>query len=252
MQAKKQYSRAPITEAIIDFRVALAEDFAIERIADIHPRIKEDFPIMQPFHRKIGTFTVDPNGPNAPFKVDTSTQHSGFWFKSRDNLRIFQATAEGFTFNRLAPYQSWDEFRSVARDLWRVYTEACKPICVTRIGIRYVNQISIPANELIELKDYFNTIPEVSSQLTQKVLQSFFMQLQIPQQDLSCLLIINEAIAPQTNPNFVTIILDLDLFREQIWDRDDEAIWQFLEQLHDRKNEVFEASITDRTRELIS
>lgn len=78
------------------------------------------------------------------------------------------------------------------------------------------------------------------------------MQLQIPQQDLDCLLIINEAMAPQTNPNLVTIILDLDLFREQIWASDDEDLWQFLGKLRHRKNEVFEASITDKTRELIS
>jgi uncharacterized protein (TIGR04255 family) len=252
MQARRHYSRAPITEAIIDFRVALAEDFAIGRIADIHARIGEDFPIKQPFHRKIGTFTVDLHGPDAPFKVDTSTQHDGFWFKSRDNLRIFQVTSEGFTFNRLAPYQSWEEFRSEARNLWEIYKEVCVPICVTRVAIRYVNQINIPVDGQIELKDYLNTTPELPSNLAQRSLQTFFMQLQIPQHDLNCLLIINEAIAPQTNPNFITIILDLDLFREQIWDRDDEDIWQFLEQLHDRKNEVFEASITDRTRELIS
>ncbi len=77
------------------------------------------------------------------------------------------------------------------------------------------------------------------------------MQLQIPQQDLNCMLIINEALAPQTNPEIITIILDLDLFRQQVWDSSDEDIWLFLEKLRHRKNEVFEASITDRTRELI-
>ncbi len=65
------------------------------------------------------------------------------------------------------------------------------------------------------------------------------------------MLVINEAIAPPSNPEIVTVILDLDLFRHQIWESDDEDIWQFLERLRDRKNEVFEASITDKTRGLI-
>ncbi len=250
MQVRRHYSRAPITEAIIDFRLALAEDFAIDKLADIHSRIKDDFPIIQPW--KKGVVTVNPSGPDVSIKVNAPTQNHGFVFRSRDNVRIFQVTADGFTFNRLAPYPSWEEFRSEARSLWKIYREICTPICVTRAAIRYVNQIDIPAEDLVELKDYLNTVPEISSHLTQKVLQTFFMQLQIPQQDLNSLLIINEAIAPQTNPNFITIILDLDLFREQIWDKEDEDIWQFLEQLHDRKNEVFEASITDRTRELIN
>jgi len=77
------------------------------------------------------------------------------------------------------------------------------------------------------------------------------MQLQLPQQDLNCMLIINEALAQPTNPGIITVILDLDLFRQQIWKNDDEDIWQFLDKLRDRKNEVFEASITDKTRELI-
>ncbi len=65
------------------------------------------------------------------------------------------------------------------------------------------------------------------------------------------MLVINEAIAPPTNPEIVTVILDLDLFRQEVWDSNDEDIWHFLEKLRHRKNEVFEASITDRTRELI-
>lgn len=176
--------------------------------------------------------------------MDTSEQQIGFWFRSEDNLRTFQATLEGFSFNRLAPYESWEEFNSNAKSMWEIYKEICQPIHVTRVAIRYINQINIPANELIELKDYLSTVPEVSSSLPQKALQSFFMQLQIPQQDLDCMLIINEAIALPTNPEIVTVILDLDLFRHQIWESNDEDIWRFLEKLRNRKNEVFEASIT--------
>ncbi|HAG97354.1 MAG TPA: TIGR04255 family protein, partial [Ktedonobacter sp.] len=54
-----------------------------------------------------------------------------------------------------------------------------------------------------------------------------------------------------TTPEVVTVIFDLDLFRQKIWNSDDEDIWSFLEELRYRKNEVFEASITDKTRELI-
>ena len=103
----------------------------------------------------------------------------------------------------------------------------------------------------MELKDYIRTVPEVSPDLSQNALQTFFMQLQIPQRDLDCLLIINEAIAQPVNPDFVTIVFDLDLFRQDVWDSNSEEIWQFLDKLRDRKNEVFEASITDKTRELI-
>ncbi len=248
MQIQRHYSKAPITEAIIDLRVALPEGFSVDKLKNIHSYISDNFPTIEPFYKGVGALSYQ---PGASFKVDTSEQQIGFWFRSEDNLETFQATLEGFSFNRLAPYESWEEFSSDAKNLWEIYKEICRPIHVTRAAVRYINQINIPANELIELKDYLSTVPEVSPRLPQKALQTFFMQLQIPQQDLDCMLIINEAIAPPTSPEIVTVILDLDLFRQQVWDSNDEDVWRFLEKLRHRKNEVFEASITDRTKELI-
>ncbi len=248
MQGQRHYSRAPIKEAIIDLRVALPEGFFLEKLKDIYPYISDNFPTVEPFYQGIGAITYQ---PGATFQIDASEKQTGFWFRSEDNLQTFQATLEGFTFNRLAPYNSWEEFSNTARNLWQIYKEICQPVHVTRAAISYINQINIPASELMDLKEYLSTIPEVSPHLPQKALQSFFMQLQIPQQDLDCMLVINEAIAPPTNPEIVTVILDLDLFRHQLWESNDEDIWRFLERLRMRKNEVFEASITDRTRRLI-
>src|ERR1700681_3855603 len=99
MQIQKRYSRAPITEAIIDLRVALADGFTADRLTEIHLHIKDEFPIIQSIYTKMGTFTLDPNGSDTPIQLDTSDQHSGFLLRSRDNLRTFQATTRGFTFN---------------------------------------------------------------------------------------------------------------------------------------------------------
>lgn len=94
------------------------------------------------------------------------------------------------------------------------------------------------------------TVPEVSPDLPQG-LSGYFMQLQIPQEDLNCMLIINEAFTQPTSPEVISVILDFDLLREHIWQSDDEDIWHFLEKLRHRKNLAFEASITDKTRRLI-
>src|SRR5258708_2971374 len=235
MQLQRHYSKAPITEAVIDLRVTLPEGISVDKLKDIHPYISENFPTIEPFYRGIGAIAYQ---PGSTFQVNTSQQQIGFWFRSKDNLRTFQATLEGFAFNRLAPYESWEEFSNDARSMWEIYKEICRPAYVTRAAIRYINQINIPADGLIELKDYLSTVPEVPSDLPEKILQTYFMQLQIPQQDLNCMLIINEALTQPTNPGIITVILDFDLFRQQIWDSD-EDIWQFLEKLRHRKNEVF-------------
>lgn len=249
MQTRKHYKRAPVTEAIIDIRVTLPEGFTVEKLRDIYPFVSNSLPTIEPFYKGIEAFSYK---PGSAFEVNTSEKQIGFWFRSEDNLQTFQASLEGFTFNRLAPYESWEKFSSDARTYWEIYKKICEPVQVTRVAVRYVNQLNIPAKQLIELKDYLKTAPEVSSALPQSAIQAFYMQLQIPQNDLHCMLVVTEAIAPPVNPEVVSVILDFDLFRQQIWADSDREIWDFLEQLHQRKNEVFEASITDKTRELIS
>lgn len=248
MQKPKRYSRSPIAEAIIDLRVSLPETVSLEIFQEIHTHIQQDFPVIQPCYKGVGAVFYEP-GVN--FTVDTSERQIGLWFRSEDNLQVFQSTLEGFTFNHLAPYTSWSEIRATARHLWNIYKELCQPLFVVRAAIRYINQLHIPTKEAIELKDYLRTLPEISPDLPQSSLQNFFIQLQIPQPDLDCMLVINEAIAPRLSPEEMTVIFDLDLFRQHIWESDDEDIWLSLDRLRRRKNEVFEASITDKIRELI-
>ena len=164
----------------------------------------------------------------------------------------FQATLQGFTFNRLAPYNSWEEFSNDARNLWEIYKDICKPAFVTRAAVRYINRIDIPVQGPIKLQDYLKTAPDIASGLPQKNLSSFFMQLQIPQEDLNCMLVINETLALPPSPGFISVIFDIDLFRQQAWQSDDEDIWDFLTQLRERKNQVFRESITEKTEELIN
>jgi len=246
-QAVRHYSRAPITEAILDLKVILPDNFPIERFLDIHARVRDRFPTSEPIH--VGSLAIQA-GPE--IQVDASRQHSGFLFRSKDGLRIFQATLQGFTFNRLAPYNSWEEFSNDARNLWKIYKDICKPTFVTRAAVRYINRIDIPVEGPIKLQDYLKTAPDIASGLPQKNLSSFFMQLQIPQEDLNCMLVINETLALPPSPGFISVIFDIDLFRQQAWQSDDEDIWDFLTQLRERKNQVFRESITEKTEELIN
>lgn len=165
MQGQRHYTKTPITEAVIDLRVTLPEEFAVDKLADIHPYVKDKFPTVESFYKGMGALAFT---PGSPIQVDTSEQQIGFWFRSEDKLRTFQATLEGFSFNRLAPYKSWEEFSSDAKTLWEIYKEICRPKCVTRAALRYINQLNIPVNRLVELKDYLRTVPEVSPDLFEK------------------------------------------------------------------------------------
>lgn len=243
MQAARHYTRAPIIEAIIDLRVTLPEGTDLQTLAQFQSHIADGFPAMEPLIT--GSLTLQ---AGQSFQIGASQQQNGFQFRSTDGTRVFQATLAGFTYNRLPPYDTWEVFRDEAKSLWSIYQEVCRPSSVTRAAMRYINRLELPGPSL-DFKDYLRTGPEIAPQLPQG-LSSFFMQLQIPQEDLNCMLIVNEALAPTMVPGVVPVILDIDLFREQVWQSDDEEIWRFLENLRDRKNLVFEASLTDKAKEL--
>lgn len=76
------------------------------------------------------------------------------------------------------------------------------------------------------------------------------MQLRIAQDDLPGHLLLNQTIVPPPNPSTVSVVLDIDLFGDQGIPEDEPKVWDYFERLHERKNEVFEACITDQAREL--
>ncbi|MNC96343.1 hypothetical protein D3C83_136960 [compost metagenome] len=63
--------------------------------------------------------------------------------------------------------------------------------------------------------------------------------------------IINQGLTEPVKPGHISIVLDIDVFRLGIESWKDSEVWAFLDKLRGRKNEIFEACITDRTRELI-
>jgi len=243
MQESRHYSRAPITEAILDLKTTFSDAASLDNLTNIYARVSDRFPHQELIHTS--EIVLQPGTTNF---VNASQQVNGFLFRSEDKSRAFQATLSGFTFNRLPLYTSWEEFRDEAKYLWEIYREVCKPETVIRAALRFVNRLELPSPNL-NLKNYLRIVPEIAPGLPQTQLGNFFMQLQIPQED--CILIINEASIPSTNPEIASVILDFDLFREQTWRSDDEEIWIFLEKLRLLKNVAFETSITDETRRLI-
>lgn len=238
------YSKAPITEAIIDLRVKPREGLSLSDVEQVRRGEEQSYPDVRHFAIAHGHFEVGER-----VGASATQQETGFVFSSADKKQVVQTRIDGFTFSRLAPYETWESFRDEGRRLWTLYRERVSPAEVRRLAVRYINRFDLPGTQ-IELKDYFRTTPEVSPDLHQ-LMSGFFMRVVIPQEELKGQLIINQTIVPPANPAVLSVVLDIDLFREIEVPNSEDEIWQFFEQLHDRKNNVFEACITERAREII-
>lgn len=243
----RRYPQAPITEALIDLRVAIPAEITIENLIRIHDEIRDAFPKSQERFIFEGQLSGGP-------QVGASARQTrlGYGFYSDDNRYIFQARLDGYTFSRLAPYESWEDLRDNAKRYWAVYRRYATPLYVNRIAVRYINQINLPGPR-VDFDDFFLTIPKIGPTLEQELGQ-FLMQLQIPQPDLDALAIVTETMAPPADSqalSILSVILDIDIFVEHKT-MSDVDVWNLLEALRIRKNDVFEGSITDKTRELFS
>ncbi|MBD2298205.1 TIGR04255 family protein [Nostoc sp. FACHB-87] len=245
MQAQKHYSRAPITEALIDIQVQLPQEVKLEVLAQVYSSIQSEYPNFEEMLVFQGQMIA-----GASVEATASQSQIGYRAFSKEQKQILQVRLDGFTFSRLAPYDCWETFRDEAKRLWSIYQSLTNPAAITRLAVRYINRLDIPL-PVSDLNNYLRTFPEVSSDLPQG-LSGYFMQLQIPQEKLATMLVLNQALVPPPTPNFISILLDLDLFLERDIPQNEIELWEIVEQMHEQKNKAFEACITEHTRELIN
>ena len=129
---------APITEALIDIRARIKEDFDVNRFLSLYDAIIGQYP--EPRHKWEAQFEFKKG--DAPISSGKETV-DGFIFTSADKKQVFQARIDGFTFNRLKPYDKWETFRDEALRLWQLYRELVSPDIV-RVALRYINKFDIP------------------------------------------------------------------------------------------------------------
>jgi uncharacterized protein (TIGR04255 family) len=241
------YKKSPITEAVIDFRVELPDDVLLPTLATANTGQEAEYPVGQELLSLGGEISI---GVSTAGMI--SSTPIGYLFNSSDQKRIYQARLNGFTFSRLAPYELWEPFRDEAYKLWEVYQRIARPQKITRVAVRYINRLDLPS-PLNDLKEYLKTLPEVSPDLPEMALSGYFMQVQIPQIELEGTLILTQTIVPPppNQPDVVSVLLDIDLFREANLPEAKTACWGILEELHTRADKVFEACITERTKELM-
>lgn len=242
------YQNAPIEEAVIDLRVASAVQDT-SRLIELQKTLEGEYSDCQAISSR-------PTNRRKDDKVDEDkTSTLGFRFVHHGKTKVLHAGLNGFMFSVLRPYDRWETFRVEARTLWNQYRAVHEFQAFTRVAVRYLNRIDIPGED-VELTEYFQIGPHLPSDFPYKGLGNVFMQFAIHQTDLDCFLIVNVARVDSPQPGYLSIMLDIDIFRmnednSALWQAEEqETVWEFVEQLHARKNEIFEACITDKTREL--
>lgn len=237
---------APITEALIDIRIKIKEGFDVERFQALSEAISGQYPDKKARHRWEGRFEFKKG--EGPISSGAETI-DGYIFTSVDGKQVFQSRVDGFTFNRLKPYDRWESFRDEARRLWQLYSSLVEPDIV-RVAVRYINKFNIPLfpQPLRDFSEYLTAAPIVPEGLPQGV-SSFLSRVVVHDPEADADAIMTQAFEQIVDPKLLPIILDIDLFKQGELISEDEA-WQILEKLRHLKNKIFFKSITEKAKEL--
>jgi uncharacterized protein (TIGR04255 family) len=243
----RHYDHAPITEAVIDIQVELSAEFELSRLEEFQKAVAEQYPAKKKqLHQVQLEWQFAPGKSEPPHGTQAVL---GYMLHSADGRQIIQVRKNGFTFSRLTPYETWERMRDEAKRLWDLYRRRVEPTRITRVAVRYINQINIPL-PLRDFADYLNISPQLPAGMDQS-LSNYLVRLEQPQEDIGAHLVLTTTMVPPTVSDICPVVLDIDVFGQSLDLTDDKMIWELLELLRLRKNAVFEACITDATREMI-
>lgn len=242
------YRNAPIVEAVIDFRVKFGSEPTFDALKRFATQLKDQFPTQHEFQQVQLNLTVTPKASKATKKP----LQSGFKLTSADGKRVLTIQQAGFAYSHLAPYTNWRNFRAEAEALWPLYRSSFKPTSIVRYAVRFINKITTPGGWDAR-SSYLSLTPSIPEGMSGPV-NAYFMQLQLPQPQIAptALLIVNSGLGESEKQAGTAFMLDFDLFVTEEMAANSEDIWQKLDVLRARKNEVFEACITPQTRGMIS
>lgn len=232
-------ARAPIAEAVLDFRVMPIAKWEQD---DIRARLEQalpDYPNVKSQRRWQTEVQMHDDKPPATVTQDHGLV--GVIMRSADDKQVAQFQHDGFTFSRLQPYPGWRDFYTEAMRLWQVYKSQTKAFGVNRLGLRFINQIDLQTAGAGLLENVL-TAPPMSPSGVNLPIKGFFTQEAFGVPDTSFTINLIRAL------DAASIIIDIDVFTTLVRE-DEQAMNRQIDEMRWLKNKIFFASITQRAKE---
>jgi uncharacterized protein (TIGR04255 family) len=232
---------APITEALVDLRAAPTVEFGG---ADVLDRLKSAVSDLYPKYSERRAFEAQLEIRRGPALAPKGTDKGlhGHFFESEDGRNIAQFRIDGFTYNRLAPYTNGESVINEALRLWELHVEVARPLMVSRVALRYINTLALPAQA--DIPAFLAHVPAAPAGSPGRA-QSFLTRIETLDPDSGRRVITTQALAPGMPPDRVNVVIDIDAFQMGDFGVSPAALRPTLDELRELKNAVFFGSITE-------
>ncbi|MGH8605195.1 MAG: TIGR04255 family protein [Gammaproteobacteria bacterium] len=234
-------AHAPIVEAVIEVRARAEapweEAVILERLKSRLP----DYPASQSQQSLQFEFKVEPG--KTPEQAIHDLGWKGLRFESADKLHVAQFNRELFSFSRLRPYDSWNQFSTEALRLWQIHSELAQPIEVQRLGVRFINRTAVPSEGRLE--NYMQVPPQTPRNLELPFANFLHHDTLLVPGHPYAINVIQTVQSPHgPGTEAAALILDIDVYTIQPFELRDNVFPTRLAEMRWLKNKVFFGSIT--------
>lgn len=229
--------RSPLVEAAIYWQARANKQLEPETLkTELNQRLPDYSLIQKKYNLQLQASAYS----DEKSEVDHEIQWDGFTLQNDSKNFVAQFTLTGLVFSSIATYESWETFYQEALRLWAIFQELAEPTTINRLGVRYINKISLEAVE--SALTYLKKVPERNFDLP-LTRESFFFQdiYKVPNYPYS----INWVCTEQSQIDQRFLIVDIDIFISEIIDLDALILINHLNEIRWLKNKIFFNSITD-------
>lgn len=237
--------RAPIAEAILDWRVEPADGVTVETFSEAASQLAGELPNQRVGLQVEGLFEIQQGEVS---QQPPRTTEYGLILRSADEKRVAQFRVDGFSVNQLHPYPGWDDLYAAAFGWWTLYTQLAAPKRVVRLATRYINRFTLPSSTE-DLEDWLTAPPPIPENLPQ-TLSQFLTRVAIHDAPAGNAAHVTQTMESNPNADEIVLILDIDAFRAISIQADSGKIAETLASLRIFKNRIFFESVTERALEL--
>lgn len=238
----------PIVEAVVDIECDLPPNFNLMAIeASANAAFQADYP--QSKKRYVEQHLFQPRGEE-PAKHTTMREIQALQFQKQDNTQLVQVRSTGYSFNRLAPYSTLDDYLPEIEKTWMQFVRIASPLQIRAIKLRYINRILIPLMDgKLDLDGYLTVGPQLPDESNLTFI-GFFNQYAAVESNTKAKANVVLTIQP-TAGDKLPLIFDIGVEQEGAGAVED---WPWVRDkilsLRGLKNRIFKNTLTNQCRNL--
>ncbi len=215
-------------------------------VDQLHRKLKTSYPLS----KRTAKVGVHVNIEEKQTKIEA--EEKGYRLSNTDGTDVVVVTSSAFSHSRLAPYLGWEQLRGLAEEEWQTWKRAVGYKKISRIGVRFINRIDIPAKRgsKVLIEDYLRLYPQVPENGSIPSLNHYTMQVAAEVTEIEGIIVVNSGSVASPLVDHSSFVLDLDISRQTNIPQNDKDLWAFVETIRSFKNSVFEMCITDKSREI--